>query len=70
MADIVEKYDIGFVLDYKKNGVKEDLLKWYNEYDYQKMKNNCEILMNQVKSDNQKFISTINEFINLGEEEN
>lgn len=64
MAAITEKYGIGFVFDFDDPFIKEKLVEWYKNLDFNLTKKQCDILLKRVIEENNSFIATIERFLN------
>jgi hypothetical protein len=63
MAEIVSKYDIGFVVDKIDNSLPDQLYKWYKNQDFNKFNQNCERALIDIKENHGKFENAYEKYI-------
>lgn len=63
MADIVEKYHIGFVFDYNDPQVADKLYNYYNNLDWNEFYRNCDAFCQMVEEDDERFNEAVQKFI-------
>ena len=63
--EIIEKYGLGFIIDYSDNCINDKLYAWYDNFDYNKFFNDCEIYYDFIIDDElilkKKLISFLEE---------
>ncbi len=62
---IVEKYKLGFIMDFNDMDIKVKLFNWYVNLDYKKLFNNCEKFNNIIKKDINIFNMKLEMFLSL-----
>jgi len=65
MAEITEKYGIGFVFDVDNEESKDDLYDWYSHIDIDAFKKGCDAFIREVIKENEESNSQISHFINV-----
>lgn len=63
MAEIIRKYNIGYVVSKMNKGLPEDIYKWYKQIDFNEFENNCKKFMNEIKIKNKRFNEKIEKYI-------
>ncbi len=64
LADLVEKYNLGIVIDLKKDNIVEKLEDYINKFDEKLFMGNTEILLKKVQKDEERFTENILRFLN------
>lgn len=62
--EIVEKYNLGFVIDFNDFKIKEKIYDWYYKINYKNLFYNCEKYYNIVKKDIEKLEKEVEIFLN------
>lgn len=63
MAEVVTKYNMGYVFDICDNGAKEGLFAWYSSFDYEKFCESCDSFLKLVKEENRRFYEMLDTFL-------
>lgn len=64
MATISKELGIGFVMDFDKHGIKDDLMSFLNDFNVEKVEPLCEKFCSECELENQSTISKIKYFSN------
>lgn len=65
MAEVTEKYSLGFVLDINDPQSFEKLYNWFLNFDRKRFAKGCEDYLIQVQKDNERYNSMLNDFFEL-----
>jgi hypothetical protein len=63
MAKIINKYDLGFVVDQVDQETKEKIYKWYLDFEYDSFSKNCDKFLADVTKNNEIFERTFSNII-------
>ncbi|MDP3443883.1 MAG: capsular biosynthesis protein [Ignavibacteria bacterium] len=55
MAEIVQEYDIGYVVESISSKLPDEIFGWYRGSDFDVFNSNCEELLKKINCDNEKF---------------
>lgn len=55
MADIISKYDIGFIVDEIDNALPDKIFNWYSQLDFDMFKKNCERALLDIELNHLEF---------------
>lgn len=65
LSEIVEKYELGVVIDFSKNMQIDLINRYVDTFDQNQFSKSCDKLLEQVCSEQEEFLSVIKEFINV-----
>lgn len=55
MAKVIEKYKIGYIVEFIDNNIPEKLFSWYKDTEFSVFNSNCEKLLKMINESNEKF---------------
>ena len=64
MAEIVSNYNIGYVVDYNDDNLKEKLYEWFVNLNYEEIYKSCDRFIASVKKEEELYYQAVKDFLN------
>lgn len=64
MAKIVEEYNIGYVVDYSDENMKDKLYDWYVNLDFEQLHKSCDAFISEVMKEEETYAQSVGSFLN------